>query len=153
MMWKIEKRKIKDLVPHAKNPRKMSKHDAEQLQASIEKFGLIDKPVITKDGAIIGGHQRIEILKKMRHKDVECLVCQDELIASELDELCIRLNRVHGEFDFDILANEWQQQDLLQWGFTNVEFEGFCATDESSLSETDREPKGAKCCPHCGKEI
>ena len=113
--WKLELRKIKDLKPHPKNPRKLSKHDAEHLQKSIEKFGLIDKPIITKDGIIIGGHQRIAILKKMGKAgdSVECYVPDREIEQKDIDELCLRLNRNLGEWDWDILANQWEIDELF----------------------------------------
>ena len=119
--WHLEKRKIKDLKPHAKNPRRLSKHDAEHLQKSLEKFGIIDKPCITTDGKIIGGHQRLSILKKLGHKEIECYVPDRELEQTDIDELNIRLNRATGEFDFDILANQWNVEDLIDWGFTEEE--------------------------------
>jgi len=64
--WKLETRPIEELTPHHKNPRKLSKHDAEHLQSSMERFGVIDKPIINPDGKIIGGHQRLAILAKMK---------------------------------------------------------------------------------------
>ena len=119
--WQVTKRNIKDLRPHPKNPRKLSKHDADNLQKSLEKYGLIDKPIITKDGMIIGGHQRLAILKKMGYKEVECYVPDKDLDAKEIDELNIRLNRNLGEWDYDILANQWDANDLMEYGFTPEE--------------------------------
>jgi len=121
--WTLQKWKIKDLKPHPKNPRKLSKHDALHLQRSIEKFGLIDKPIITADGLIIGGHQRIAILKKMKSKEVECYVPDADLVEKDIEELNIRLNRNAGEWDYDILANQWDVKDLLDFGFTNEELD------------------------------
>jgi len=96
----------------------MSKHDADNLQKSIDKFGLIDKPIVTHDGLIIGGHQRVSILKKMGHKEVECYVADSELNEKDIEELNIRLNRNRGEWDFDILANQWESTELLDYGFS-----------------------------------
>lgn len=119
--WKTETRKIKDLKPHPKNPRKLSTHDGENLRKSLEKFGLIDKPIITQDGLIIGGHQRISILKKMGSKSIECYVPDKVLSDKDIEELNIRLNRNIGEWDFEILANQWDPLELLEWGFTEDE--------------------------------
>lgn len=121
VQWNIETRKIKDLAPHSKNPRKLSKHDANNLKKSIEKFGLIDKPIITSEGKIIGGHQRISILKKMGNKEIDCYVADSELSQQDIDELNIRLNRNAGEWDYDILANQWDVNNLIDWGFTEDE--------------------------------
>lgn len=120
MKWILQTRKIKDLKPHSKNPRTLSKYDAAHLSKSLEKFGLIDKPIISGD-QIIGGHQRISILKKLRHKEVECYVSEEPLSQEDIDELNICLNRNQGEWDFDILANQWDGQQLLDYGFTPEE--------------------------------
>jgi DNA modification methylase len=121
IQWHLELRNIKDLKPHPKNPRRLSKHDAEHLQKSLEKFGLIDKPCINHDNMIIGGHQRVSILKKLGHTEIECYVPKEAISPKDVDELNIRLNRATGEFDFDILANEFNTDDLLEWGFTEEE--------------------------------
>ena len=147
--WKLELRKIKDLKPHPKNPRKLSKHDAEHLQKSIEKFGLIDKPIITKDGIIIGGHQRIAILKKMGKAgdSVECYVPDREIEQKDIDELCLRLNRNLGEWDWDILANQWEIDELFDAGFdpeelANSDIKNLDAIEEDSgILEPSKNPK------------
>lgn len=115
--WHLETRKLSQLKDHPKNPRQLSAHDAAHLTVSIDKFGLIDKPIINVNGEIIGGHQRKKILKKLAIKEVECWVPNRELNQKEVDELNIRLNRNTGDFDYDILANQWEITDLLDWGF------------------------------------
>ncbi len=107
------------------------------MQKSIEKFGLIDKPILNTDNTIIGGHQRVEILKQMGVEDVECYVPDRSINAKDVSELCVRLNRNIGEWDWDILANEWQSEDLIDWGFTEEELCLNAATDE--LSEETNE--------------
>jgi DNA modification methylase len=119
--WHLEKRKLKDLKDHAKNPRQLSENDAAHLTVSLDKFGLIDKPIINTDGTIIGGHQRKKILKKLQVKEVECWVPDRHLEEKEVDELNIRLNKNTGDWDWDILANEWEIKELLDWGFTEEE--------------------------------
>lgn len=118
--WHLEKRKLSSLKNDPKNPRLLSKDDEQNLQKSIDKFGLIDKPCITPSGLMIGGHQRKKILKKMGLKEVECWVPSRELTDKEVDELNIRLNRNTGEWDYDKLA-EWKTEDLLEWGFRSDE--------------------------------
>ena len=120
--WKLEKRLLTDLKDHPRNPRKMSKTDAEQLKKSIQKYGIIDKLIITTDNLIIGGHQRKRIYRSLGIKEVDCWVPSRVLQEAEVDELNIRLNRNHGAFDFDILANSWELNDLVDWGFDPSEF-------------------------------
>src|ERR1044072_6304700 len=111
--WHLEKRKIKDLIPHPKNPRRLSKDQAYHLQTSLEKFGIADKPIINSNNIIIGGHQRLQILKKMGEKEIDCWVPDHQLSHSEIDEMNIRLNKNLGEWDWDILANEWDVAELV----------------------------------------
>lgn len=120
--WHIEKRLIKDLKDHPKNPRKLSREQQEHLKTSIQKFGLIDKPIINLDNKIIGGHQRKKTLAKLGLKEIDVNVPNRLLNENEVDELNIRLNKNTGDWDFDVLQNDWQLTDLLNWGFTVDEF-------------------------------
>jgi len=119
--WKLETRLIKDLHFNEKNPRKLSKADAQQLQRSMEKFGVCEPIVINWDGTIIGGHQRVRTLKKLGEKEVAVYLPSSPLSEEEADELNIRLNKNSGDWDFDILANQWNPEDLVEWGFSMEE--------------------------------
>lgn len=143
MEWVLVKKKIRDLKPHPRNPRKLSKHDYEHLQKSLDKFGLIDKPIINTDDMIIGGHQRIAVLKKSGAKEVECWAPKATLSEKEIDELNIRLNRATGEWEWDTLANEWEVNDLLEWGFTEEELsiDLSAAADEAEENAVLEPPK------------
>ncbi len=138
--WTLVKRKISDLKEHPKNPRTLSKDQAKHLKTSLDKFGLADKPIINQDGTIIGGHQRLKILSDMGYNEVECWYPDSELAEDEVDELNIRLNKNTGDWDWDILANEWEQQDLYEYGFTpeelgiGAEIET-CEEDDSEILE------------------
>lgn len=119
--WTLEKRKISDLSEYAKNPRRLSKFQADHLRESLNKFGQCDVIQINLDNIIIGGHQRVRTLKKMGAKYVDVYVPSRMLDDKEVEELCIRLNKNKGEFDDDMLANMWDLPDLLEWGFTQNE--------------------------------
>lgn len=153
IQWHLEVLAIKDLKPHPKNPRQISKDQYIHLENLIDKFGLIDKPIVNKDWTIIGGHQRIKILKKMKVKTIECWVPERFLDDSEIDHLCIGLNLNQGEFDFDILANEWEPLDLLKYGFTEKQLLDFSGVDEIESSDGEEKNKKTKCCPQCGHEF
>lgn len=122
--WHIEIRKIKDLRQADKNPRTMTKTQSEQLKKSITKFGLIDKPFINRDNTIIGGHQRLTILKQMGVEDVEVYVPSRQLTPDESMELNLRHNQNTGSWDWDVLANEFEVADLLECGFNISQLTG-----------------------------
>ena len=152
MKWTLQKFKLDQLTDYHKNPRKLTKEQHVHLKASIEKFGLIDKPICTKDGLIIGGHQRKNILKKLGIKEVECYVPDEQLDAQQIEELNIRLNKNGGSFDFDILANEFEQNDLINWGFTHFDLESFMV-DEENKTKKPQKDKQKLVCPNCGCDI
>lgn len=153
IQWHIEIRNLKDLKPLPKNPRKLTKHEEQQLTESINKFGVADKLIVNTDNTIIGGHQRFRILKKIGYKEVECLIPDRTLTEKEVEEMCIRLNRNSGEFDFDILANEFEIEELLDWGFEEKDFVG--SLKPEVLKKEDKPEKEKKCqmCPSCGYEF
>jgi len=150
IQWHLEVHPIKSLKAHPKNPRQLSKDQARHLRTSINKFGLSDKPIINTDKTIIGGHQRIQILKSMKKGEVECWVPDRLLDEKEVEEYMLRLNRNHGAFDYDILANEYDLSDLLDYGFAMEELE-LIEPKEIDSEEKDKKKK-LKTCPKCGHE-
>lgn len=151
IQWHLEKRLLKDLKPHPNNPRQISKDQQRHLAISIEKFGLIDKPIINLDNRIIGGHQRVTHLKNEKTKEVECMVPDHLLDEKQVDELMIRLNRNTGDFDYDILANVFDVPCLLDWGFSPDELELNYTDIETDDKPGEKDPK-KKSCPNCGFE-
>ncbi len=153
--WKLQTIPIKQLKKHPKNPRQINKEQLIHLENLIKKFGLIDKPIVNLDLTLIGGHQRLKILKKMKVKEVECWVADQQIEQDDIDHLCIGLNLNQGKFDYDILANEWEIIDLLKWGFTEEQLLGSCKEAEEVLGseEAEPKPKKLKMCPACGHEF
>ena len=116
---KIELIKINKLKPASYNPRQMSSKQYNDLKKSIEKFDLVDPIIINKDYTVIGGHQRLRICKELNYKDVDCVIL--DLSKEQEKELNIRLNKNTGDFDMDILANEFDIEDLTDWGFKHID--------------------------------
>jgi|SRR6185312_9676211 len=153
--WQLEHIAIKNLKPHPKNPRKITKDQMKHLEVLIQKFGMIDKPVVNKDFTIIGGHQRIAILKKMKEKYVDCWIADQQIPQEDVDHLCIGLNLNQGSFDYEILGNEWEMLDLIKWGFTEDQLVGACKELEDEIAALDKKDKKNKQqqCPKCGYEF
>jgi len=147
IVWKLETRNIKDLKKHPKNPRRLSKDQFRHIKHSMDKFGLIDKPIVNLDNTIIGGHQRIEVLKKDKVKEVQCWVPTSLIDDKDVEELLIRLNRNSGTWDWDLLANVWEVPELMEYGFQAEEM------FEELSDEKPKKEKKKKECPHCGEEI
>ena len=126
LKWHTETRTIEQLVPYEKNPRRLTDKQYEDLKASLTKFSLAEIPVIDADGVIIAGHMRLKVLAEIEtpHAEVDVRVPNRKLTEKEFQEYNIRSNKNTGEFDFDILANEFDVDDLLDWGFTEAEMVG-----------------------------
>ena len=121
----IKKIPINKLKPATYNPRQISTKQYNDLKESIETFGLVDPIIVNNDMTIIGGHQRYKIWKeKAKQSSVEditipCVVLN--LNKEQERELNVRLNKSGGEFDFDILSNEFDIDELVDWGFKHID--------------------------------
>jgi DNA modification methylase len=118
---KIESKLITDLKPATYNPRQISTKQYKDLKESIKKFGLVDPIIANKDNTVIGGHQRLKICKELKHIEIDCVVL--DLSKEEERELNIRLNKNTGDFDMDILANEFDIDELVDWGFKHIDLD------------------------------
>ena len=118
---KIESKLITDLKPATYNPRQISTKDYNSLKDSVKKFGLVDPIIVNKDMTVIGGHQRLKICKELKHIETDCVVL--DLSKEEERELNIRLNKNTGDFDMDILANEFDIDELVDWGFKHIDLD------------------------------
>lgn len=156
--WGTEKRKINDLIPHDANPRQMTEKQVKDLKASLEKFNLAEIPAINTDNVILAGHQRLKIMQLLGRGDeiIDVRVPSRTLTESEAKEYCIRSNKNVGEWDWDILANQFEETDLTKWGFSEWEFREkprkrslrlYVYGEEEVLHEVFREltDKGFKC--------
>ena len=115
-----QKIKINKLKPAFYNPRQIiSTKQYKDLKESIEKFTLCDPIIINKDMTVIGGHQRLKICKELRYTEIDCVVL--DLTKDEEKELNVRLNKSGGEWDMDLLANEFEIEELKDWGFKEIE--------------------------------
>ena len=73
---KVEKRKVKDLVPYANNARTHSKEQIDQIVRSIEEWGWTVPVLVDEDGGLIAGHGRILAAKKLKIDEVPVVVAR-----------------------------------------------------------------------------
>lgn len=133
--WKTEKRKLADLVPASYNPRKLTEKQYSNLKESLEKFGLAEIPAINTDNLVLAGHQRLKVLTDLFGKDheIDVRVPDRKLTDAEAKEYNIRSNKNTGEWDWDILANDFEIADLIDWGFKEEELIGI--NDEIEIDD------------------
>ena len=124
--WTNETRKLSELKPWTRNPRQIDKASAERLADSFASFGQVETIAIGPDNELYNGHQRLNVLRDKHGADfeVEVRVSSRALTEKEREKLTVYLHKgATGEFDFDALANEFELDDLLDWGFDKVELD------------------------------
>ena len=109
---------LSKIKPNPSNPRTIKGDKFEKLVNSIQEFPrmLEIRPiVINDDNVILGGNMRLEACKKAGLKEVPVLKASD-LSADEQRQFIIKDNVGFGEWDWDLLANEWDNEQLEEWG-------------------------------------
>lgn len=120
MKWTIKEVKISDLKEYDKNPRKIKKEQLDKLTAHINEDGYHQRIIVNTDYTIIGGHQRKKALLQAGYKPsdvIEVLMPERTLQQKELDRINVRDNLDFGEFDFDILQEQFNLEELEEFGF------------------------------------
>lgn len=121
---------INKLIPATYNPRKdLKPDDAEyiKIKNSIVKFGFVSPLVINKDMTVIGGHQRLKVLKDLGITEVECIVV--DLDKTNEKALNIALNKIQGDWDEDKLEALLQELKLEEFDMNLTGFD-FDEVDE-----------------------
>lgn len=129
----IETRRLADLKPAAYNPRKKlvpGDPEYEKIARSIEEFGYCDPIIINKDGTIIGGHQRTQVLLDMGAETADCVVV--DLDPDKEKALNIALNKITGSWDEAKLAElignlNLDGYDLTKTGYSEPELKSILA--------------------------
>lgn len=122
LTWHNEKRKVKDLIPWDKNPRKLTDGQKQQLEASLDKFDLVEVPAINTDNKIVAGHQRIYLLtlRGRGEEEIDVRVPNRKLSDAEFAEYNLRSNKNTGEWDWEVLK-KFENEVLRNVGFAEAE--------------------------------
>lgn len=133
---RIEKKNIMDLIPADYNPRKDLRpgdKEYEKLKRSIHEFGYVD-PLIwnQQTGRLIGGHQRLKVLKDMGIEDVDVVIV--DMNEEKEKALNVALNKISGDWDKDklmLLITDLQGEDF------DVSLTGFDPEELDDLFKDD----------------
>lgn len=109
------------------NPRTITKDRFEKLKARIAKNNLLGVfplkvYLYAGDYVALGGNQRLRAAKALKMSDVPCIIVPAEADAEVLREIITLENTHDGAFDWDMLANEWDAEELAQWGVNAAEW-------------------------------
>jgi DNA modification methylase len=145
----IERVAVEQLRPAPYNPRKISDDAMARLEKSIQEWGLVDPLIWNKrTGNLVGGHQRLKVLKKRGETAVDCVVV--DLPPSREKALNVALNnqKMAGEYDFPLLADLLQEIDTGEFdigaltGFSESDLEEIAAwTPDGEREETEPVPE------------
>lgn len=160
LVWHTVQKPVEALKDYAFNPRKITEVQLKVLAESLTKFNYVAPVVVNADHTIIAGHQRIRALKLLgREKEVIEVRMPSRLLSDEeVKELNVIDNKVGGDFDFEILSNNFDADFLQYIGFTDVELSGISNDASDGGSKEDKETSEKKekkptlhqvTCPHC----
>ena len=114
----VLKVKISDVKTNPKNPRLIKDDKFKKLVKSIKEFPqmLELRPIVVDENNIVlGGNMRLKACIEVGLKEVY-IVKADDLTEQQKDEFIVKDNVGFGEWDWDILANEWDTEKLQDWG-------------------------------------
>jgi hypothetical protein len=123
LVWRTEKRRVNDLLPYEKNPRKITDKQMEDLKESLQKFNIVELAACNTDGKIIAGHQRVKALQLLgRGEDtIEVRLPNRKLTVTEFKQYLLISNRSGGSWDWEILASDFEIDALLTAGFDSTD--------------------------------
>ena len=133
----MELKKITDIKLNPNNPRLIKDDKFKKLVQSIKDFPVmldIRPIVVNKDMIILGGNMRFRACKEAGIKDIPVIVT--DLSEEKQREFLIKDNTSGGEWDWDMIANEWDAEELEAWG---LDLPVFDIKDEGTAEEDNYE--------------
>jgi len=116
--------KITQVRPNENNPRFIKDYKFKKLVTSIKEFPEMLKLrpiVVNSDMVVLGGNMRLKACKEAGLKEVWILKAE-ELTEEQQREFIVKDNVGFGEWDWDVLANEWDTNALEEWGMDLPKF-------------------------------
>jgi DNA modification methylase len=136
----MQKVKINKIKVNPNNPRFIKDDKFKNLVKSIKEFPemLSLRPVVVnKDMIILGGNMRYKAAKEAGLKEIPILIANN-ITQEQEREFLIKDNTSGGEWDWDILANEWDADELNDWGLETPDTWGeVLEAEEDDYTEPD----------------
>jgi DNA modification methylase len=133
----IQKIKVSEIRPNPNNPRVIKDDKFKKLLKSITDFPqmLELRPIVVNDDMIVlGGNMRLKALEHLGIEETYIIKAKD-LTDKQEQEFIIKDNVGYGEWDWDQLANEWDVEDLDDWGLDlPLDFENKLEAEEDDFA-------------------
>ena len=135
--WRIERKPLAELTPAPYNPRRaLTPKDPayRKLKRSLKQFGLV-QPLVwnQRTGHVVGGHQRLQILSELGHKEVDVTVV--DLDDAEEKALNVVLNNREAQSDWDLRRLQTLLEELAHERMAKLTATGFDARHLEQLRE------------------
>jgi hypothetical protein len=145
----MQKAAIGSIIPNPTNPRIIKDDKFKKLVKSIEEFPemLELRPIVVDSNMVVlGGNMRLKACVAAGLKEIPIIVA-DQLTDAQKGEFIIKDNVGFGEWDWDLLANEWETAYLSEWG-VDIPFYSEEKDDENQYTQKidapNYEPTGEK---------
>jgi len=118
MKMKTEKIKLSKIKRNPDNPRLIKDNKFHKLVKSIKDFPemLEIRPiVVNEDMIVLGGNMRLKACQEAGLKEVP-VIQANKLSAEQQREFIVKDNVGFGEWDWDMVANEWDAKKVQEWG-------------------------------------
>ncbi len=116
----MEKVNIKQVRSNPDNPRVIKNNKFEKLVKSIKEFPqmLELRPIVVNaDMVVLGGNMRLRACEAAGLKEIPVMFA-DNLTEEQQKEFIVKDNVNFGEWDWDVIFNEWNVEELDDWGLT-----------------------------------
>ena len=137
-----KKVKISEIKANPNNPRLIKDDKFAKLVKSVTEFPemLEIRPiVVNSEMVVLGGNMRLKACKEAKIKELTVIIA-DNLTEEQQREFLIKDNVSGGEWDWNILSNEWDVEQLTDWGVDIPDFDsGIDYSDKNKEIDTDFE--------------
>ena len=125
---------INTVKANPNNPRIIKDDKFAKLVKSINEFPqmLNLRPIVVNDDMVVlGGNMRLKACKEAGLKEIP-IIKASELTEQQQKEFIVKDNVGYGEWDWDDLANNWDSEQLTEWG---LDIPGFKIEEENEMED------------------
>jgi len=144
----IKKVKITEVISNPNNPRLIKDDKFKKLVKSIQEFPdmLNVRPiVVNQDMVVLGGNMRLKAIKEAGIKEINVDIV--DWNEQQQKEFIVKDNVGYGEWDWDDLANNWDAEELTDWGLDIPNF------TNNDIKEKEDNTINSLTCPNCGVSL
>ena len=148
----MQKVKVASIKSNPKNPRLIKDDKFKKLVKSIKDFPEMEsvRPiVVNKDMIILGGNMRYKAMIECGYKEVNVEVV--DWSEQKQNEFIIKDNVGFGEWEWEMIANEWDEIELKDWGLdlpmfkNDIDFDNITSNEDRNIDK----PNKSVTCPKC----